>query len=280
MKFKNFAIQTGWVLLYILAFYLVISWVSLPFSIGDAAVRTLAAGGAVDYESLSYAIQSDINDMSDILQLIGYVGVLGVLATCLIVQQEKSLPHAVGFCRPKNGKWLWIPPLVGLLMYVAVGAAFELIPEDNPLMQEYLDSAQDLELGAYAVPKYILLIIGAPVVEEILFRGLIYRHLKQAMPRAAALLVQALLFGLAHGQLLWTAFTFSLGLVLGLTRDSFDSLWPCIGVHLCFNAANYIPWLQYVGIPPVTLAVSLLLCMLLTGAQVLICAKKRPSGRT
>jgi membrane protease YdiL (CAAX protease family) len=44
----------------------------------------------------------------------------------------------------------------------------------------------------------VIAVLGAPVVEELFFRGLLLRSLSSAMGIAAAILVQAVLFGLAH----------------------------------------------------------------------------------
>ena len=242
MKAKKFFVNVGWAALYLALFFIVSSWASTVFMVGDAMARTLSADGNVaDTTDLINTVVYDVYDMTDILQLMMYVTLLGMFAALLIAQQEKSLPRAVGLQMPRRRAMLWAPPLVGFALYFATTAAFALVPEDAPLMQEYIQATQSLEMGAYEIPKFIMTVIGAPIVEEILFRGLIYKHLKRAMPVWLALVIQAVLFGAVHGQLLWAIFAFVLAIALSLTRDYFDSLWPCIAIHLCFNGANYLP---------------------------------------
>ena len=81
------------------------------------------------------------------------------------------------------------------------------------------------------------------------------------------------LFAIAHGQLLWMTYTFVLGVVFALLYDYFDSLWPCILAHLCFNGSNYLPFLENLSLEPVgwliVLLASLLLCAL-TGLMLLL----------
>lgn len=52
--------------------------------------------------------------------------------------------------------------------------------------------------GTYVAAMVVLAVVVAPLVEEILFRGLILRGLASAMPIAVAVPLQALLFGAAH----------------------------------------------------------------------------------
>jgi len=113
---------------------------------------------------------------------------------------------------------------------------------------------------------HILTMVNVGFIEEIVFRGLIYKHLKRAMPVWLAVLIQALLFAVAHGQLLWMTYTFVLGAIFALLYDYFDSLWPCILAHLIFNGSNYLPFLETLTLEPIgwviVMLASLLLCAL------------------
>lgn len=267
MRAKKFFVNIGWAALYLSLFLIASTWASMVFTVGDAVARVISTDGAMsDSSALMDAVLNDVYDMTDILQLMVYVTLLGMLAALLIAQQEKSLPRAVGLQMPCRRAMLWAPPLVGFSLYFATTAAFALVPEDAPLMQEYIQATQSLEMGAYEIPKFIMTVIGAPIVEEILFRGLIYKHLKRAMPVWLALVIQAVLFGAVHGQLLWAVFAFVLAIALGLTRDYFDSLWPCIAIHLCFNGANYLP----IGEMSASAGLVVLLVSLLAAAVLLL----------
>jgi len=64
-------------------------------------------------------------------------------------------------------------------------------------------NAPDLGNGSglprsYVVALVVLTVVVAPVIEEIVFRGMVMRALLSSMPATAAVGLQGLLFGLAH----------------------------------------------------------------------------------
>jgi len=92
-------------------------------------------------------------------------------------------------------------------------------------------------------------IIMAPIFEEVMTRGLIMKSLMGGMPVALALIMQALLFGLLHGQIVWVVYAAGTGFLLGLVRLRCGSLFACILLHFSLNASNYIldPLFIWVG---------------------------------
>jgi uncharacterized protein len=89
----------------------------------------------------------------------------------------------------------------------------------------------------------VLAVIGAPVVEELFFRGLLMRSLEASLRPAGAIAVQAVLFGLVHvSDVGWRqnlAIVSSLavaGAVLGALVYWTKRLGPAIWLHASFNA--------------------------------------------
>ncbi len=85
---------------------------------------------------------------------------------------------------------------------------------------------------------YVLLI--GPISEELIFRGAILDRLYLAFPFWAANLLQALLFGIYHMNLVQGIYAFVLGAVLGLVRVSVGTIFASIGTHIIFNATSYV----------------------------------------
>ena len=61
-----------------------------------------------------------------------------------------------------------------------------------------------------------------------------------------ACVLSSLVFGLLHGQLLWIAYAFIMGVVLTLVFERTGTLWASIVVHVTFNlvgtyAVQYLP---------------------------------------
>lgn len=80
------------------------------------------------------------------------------------------------------------------------------------------------------------LIVGAPLAEEVLFRGVLLGGLSRRFGAIPGLLASSTLFGLAHPGILGFLGAFTFGLGEGLLFLRTRSLVPCIGVHVVNNA--------------------------------------------
>ena len=89
-----------------------------------------------------------------------------------------------------------------------------------------------------------ILVVGAPFVEELFFRGLVQGAITNRFGARSALFAQAVCFGLVHFQLGMRAGQFVIvfatigfaGLVLGSLRWHYERLGPGMIAHALFNA--------------------------------------------
>jgi membrane protease YdiL (CAAX protease family) len=88
--------------------------------------------------------------------------------------------------------------------------------------------------GAGLVLTCAVVIVGAPVVEEVFFRGVLYEKLARRFPQVA-ILVTSILFMLIHGAVIFQIFI--LGLLFALKRSKGESVWFTIGAHSAWNAS-------------------------------------------
>lgn len=86
----------------------------------------------------------------------------------------------------------------------------------------------------------ILSLCVAPIVEEVLFRGVLYVHLRDMGYPQLAMWGSAMLFGFVHGNS--TAFIpmVLLAIFLTLIYEKYANLMVCMATHVTFNAANFI----------------------------------------
>ena len=77
--------------------------------------------------------------------------------------------------------------------------------------------------------------IVAPFAEEFLFRGVIYNTLSKKISIKWTIIIQAILFGVFHFNLVQGAYATLLGLVFGYITYKTKSLWPAIIVHMVNN---------------------------------------------
>lgn len=87
---------------------------------------------------------------------------------------------------------------------------------------------------------FLLIAVYAPVCEEIIFRGVTYESLKNGQNVFQAMLVSAVLFGLAHMNFNQAAYAIVLGVILVLLKEATGSLWATILFHVVFNGYNVV----------------------------------------
>jgi abortive infection protein len=79
----------------------------------------------------------------------------------------------------------------------------------------------------------LIAILVAPPVEEFIFRKLLFNFLRKRTKYYN--LIQAILFGLAHGNPLQFIYTFLLGILLGNIKDRTGKVKISILMHMVFN---------------------------------------------
>lgn len=129
----------------------------------------------------------------------------------------KDIPYAVGLG-------------VALVLFISFG--FSLLPES--LLESY-NQFSGMLMGELTVTSIIYTVIAAPIVEEIIFRGLILSRLRKSMPLPIAIIISSLFFALAHGQLLWMTYAFILGCVLAIVDVKTDTIAISVIIHMLFN---------------------------------------------
>lgn len=125
---------------------------------------------------------------------------------------------------------LTVPALV-MAMELLQGALVGLFPLSGWEERAFSEMASG-SLGAI-----IAVCILAPVLEEMLFRGIILRSFLLQYPRWTAIVGSATLFGFAHMNLYQYVGGLLMGLFLGWLYERSKSLLPCIALHASYNTA-------------------------------------------
>jgi hypothetical protein len=94
--------------------------------------------------------------------------------------------------------------------------------------------------GASTILLIAIVVIGAPVVEELFYRGLLQRSLAARFDETAVLVVVALVFALAHGRPVEIPGLFAIGLVFGYAALRSGRLGMAIMIHVGFNATGIL----------------------------------------
>lgn len=96
-----------------------------------------------------------------------------------------------------------------------------------------LESMELATANTDTLSMFLYTALAAPVVEEIIFRGLIMRGLEK-YGKHFAILISSILFGLFHGNIVQSPYAFVVGLVLGYTAMEHNILWAMV-LHMVNN---------------------------------------------
>lgn len=103
---------------------------------------------------------------------------------------------------------------------------------------QYEESVQSLMRSPAA--SLLQACVLAPIIEEILMRGVVLGGLKDTYGVGVALLISSILFAILHFNMVQSLSAFVCGIVLGLLYIKTDSIFCCITAHCGYNIISYI----------------------------------------
>lgn len=262
-RWLQFITSVSHALLYFFLFLTIQSIVAAGFAGTSAAVATVdciteycAANGInpqtlsnEEYSSLITTLEPDIEAAITVaLNEIDYnflsvvASAVTVVAVCIIAKLKRRTlsEHTDLYFSPLKRWRAWLVIPAGIAIQFLTIFLLNIIPFSEETLQSYN------ELYAFIGDSPLWLeilsvVIGAPVVEEIIFRGCIHSRLRRVMPPLATVLISAFIFGVAHDHIIAFSYAFPLGLVLAYLYEKYDSIVVPILFHMAFNASNYLP---------------------------------------
>lgn len=111
----------------------------------------------------------------------------------------------------------------------------------NDQVQNFSTLYDDMEQSPYIWTLLAIAIVG-PIVEEIMFRGLIYRSLEKAIETPwIPIVISGVMFGAWHGSFIQGVYTAILGIILAYYYKKTRSLFLVIMVHIINNFLSTLP---------------------------------------
>jgi membrane protease YdiL (CAAX protease family) len=155
-----------------------------------------------------------------------------------------SIRHFVGL-RGTHGGFYVLAAVLGVVIQVPTTALYNVIvkrfpgPVDN---DSHL--MEDLARGTpWRVALCVIIVFAGPFLEEVFFRGALFRPLKKQSTTFGVILLSSLLFALAHLEKQIFLPIAIVGITLGILRSASGSLIPSIIMHTTFNGAAF--WSMY-----------------------------------
>ena len=165
----------------------------------------------------------------EMLDLLGAFFAIGFLAVVVAVApMGRAAIPALGL---RGANWKYI--VFGALGTMALSVAVSQVGPQPEGMKQVFEIVRDLhQLGL----SLLLLAVLAPLVEELVFRGLLYGWLAGRWGRTVGWIVSSLAFAAAHTEPAHIILVFPLGLLFGWLRQRTDSLLPSLVAHIANNS--------------------------------------------
>lgn len=186
------------------------------------------------------------------------LGVAAPLTLLLAHRQWPQLwrlgqPPGFGFRPPRHPLWLALAVAVGLVTPVLGGLLTQLLAQGHPVTQDIQQIGNSTPL-ALRIPLVLLVVSVGPLVEELLFRGVLLSALLQRWRAGWAIAVSALAFALVHLpglEFQWYALPnlILLALALAWLRLRSDSIWPAVLAHGANNLLAVLAWFVTINLP-------------------------------
>ena len=154
-----------------------------------------------------------------------FVASLAALIAAMAPMGWRALP-ALGFRRAG-----WRPIVLGTLGSLVVSVGVSQLGIEPQGIKQAMDVAR--EPAMFAVSLAVMAGL-APLVEELVFRGLLYGWLSR-WGTVVAWIVSSLAFAAAHLEPAHVILVLPLGLWFGWLRRRTDSLWPSLVAHMTNN---------------------------------------------
>lgn len=172
------------------------------------------------------------------------VSLITILAFGKIYQREWENEEAS--CRKKNslaGKDILAIVICGVCICISLNS---LIMRSG--ITQYSETYQTTSQSIYGASVFIQLsgvAFLAPVAEELVYRGMLYRRMRNMLPVWMSILGSAIIFGVNHGNIVQFVFAFITGAVMACLYEIYHSLKAPVLFHVVLNMTSLIcTWLN------------------------------------
>ena len=131
----------------------------------------------------------------------------------------------------------WLLVSIGIICSIIAADQFfiKVLPQSETSFDKLLQSSLHVKLAVVALATF-----SAPIIEEIIYRGILYAGLRTRLGTVATVIVVTLLFAAVHALQYWGAWASMAGLtmlslILTIVRAKTKSILPCVVIHFVNN---------------------------------------------
>ena len=198
-------------------------------------------------ESITVEFHGTLRDRIGIL-LVNLICLQCGIVVLVFLLLRKTKSHWRAAFGPIGQPWfrLWLEPAlfgVGFILpafglhYISQTVLTQLGHE--PVVQQAVQMVMATEHPVEVGLQIISVVIMAPIAEELLFRGILFKTIKHAGYPLAGMFASAALFALVHGSMALMLPLFVMGFALAWVYEKSGSIIAPIVMHATFNAINF-----------------------------------------
>lgn len=129
---------------------------------------------------------------------------------------------------------------LAIFLYFAVIGLVTVIGLVFPkLLESYNESMTNSSQDPSWILNFITLVIGAPLVEELIYRNMAITNLSKKLSPIVAVLISSAIFGIAHGNPVQIVYAACVGVVFGVIFIRTESILPSLLGHAVFNGIGF-----------------------------------------
>ena len=217
-----------------------IGWTFFGFMLAQLIIFAVVSGvqaAGVDLGAFNTIILNTVTSV--VIYTIALTIIIGL--PWLILRQKTTLTD-LGLHRLPHWKdFLWL--IAGFVAYLVLTTAITLISRSLFPGADY-EQAQDTGFSGLTsqfelILTFVVLVVIAPVAEEVMFRGYLFGKLKKHAKVWVSIVLSSLLFAVVHFQFNVGLDTFALAVVLSLLRVATGSIWSSIMLHMAKNGLAF-----------------------------------------
>ncbi|MGN6712846.1 lysostaphin resistance A-like protein [Anaerocolumna jejuensis] len=214
------------------------AWIGIIYSL--VKVYHTASQGGIDINNLQRNLAEDIQDPQFLLVISAIFGVIDIIVFGIWlrnIKRKEVLDRKPSSLSAKN---VVIIIALGMCLQIGLSIMLTLISSLQPgWFEKYGDLMDKLGMGNSLASFLYVGIIG-PIAEELIFRGVTFHKARKVLPFFAANILQALLFGIYHMNIIQGLYAFAIGLCFGLVRYVFHTLAASIALHMSVNLSGIL----------------------------------------
>lgn len=226
-------------LCYYLAFYFIADAAQMIYLSYCAALTKINGLNVFDGDGYSEAFWAIFSKDYSLVMILAYAVILLAFVLWFTFRRKDAL----GEMGVKPIKISHVPGLAvfGLSVQAVTSITIAIFSVfTGPLGEETQQSYDNMFGSETTLSMFIFMAVATPVIEEIVFRGLIHKSMREVMPRSAAVVLSSLCFGLCHGEFYRVVYATLLGILLAAVYEKYSSILPSVIIHMAFNSMSFV----------------------------------------